>query len=145
MKIKPQQFAELLISTLSKECHSEQSEESQHRVSGGIDLKKIAASFWYLLQKNKQYRDLPKILELLDKEYAKSQGKVIAKVYSEEKLTKEQEKEIAGKLKPKLHDSSFIIHNSIKTTGGGVIVKIEDKIIDLSTIGKSNRLKRQLT
>ena len=50
-------------------------------------MKTIARNFWHILQKNKQYRDLPKILEALDIESAAAEGKTLVKVYSDKELS----------------------------------------------------------
>lgn len=129
MKIKPQQYAQMLVESITEKS----------------DLKKVAASLWYSLQKNKQYRDLPKILELIDEEFAKKNNLTLAKVYSEEKLSEAELNEIQKSLEVKNPNIRYSIFNiQKKNMVGGITVKVEDKIIDLSTINKINRLKQQL-
>lgn len=147
MKIKPTIYAEALIESAT-----------------GGNLKEIAARFWNLLQKNKQYKDMPKILELIEEESAKKNGQVLAKVYSEKELTDAEKKEICEKLnchyssspavgrveksnvssRPR-SNNSIVIKNIIKPNNGGITVKIDDKLIDLSTDGKIEGLKRKLS
>lgn len=145
MKVKPQQYAQMLIEALTEKT----------------DKKKIAERFWHLLQKNKQYKDLPKILELIDIEYAKQNGLKIAKVYSQTALGEEEIKEIELKLNKKYSsnvseksgefspatagsNNKFIIKNFVENNYAGIIVKVDDKIIDLSILGKINNLKKRL-
>ncbi|MFA7253943.1 MAG: F0F1 ATP synthase subunit delta [Patescibacteria group bacterium] len=75
MKIKPEIYAQALI---------------ESKKTG----KKVAESFWKLLQKNKQYRDLDKILKQLDVEYAKANNTTIAEVISAKELSEDELKEI---------------------------------------------------
>lgn len=147
MKIKPQIYAQMLIDVLSEKS----------------DLEKVAGKFWRLLQKNKQYKDLPRIMELIDIEYAKKNNLAVAKVYSEEPLTENEIAEIESRLvkysssprearveKSNINSSrlrsnnKFIIKNIIDKNCGGITVKINDKMIDLSVSGKIDNLKKRL-
>jgi len=127
MKIKPKIYAELLLESIKEKA----------------DKKKVAANLWHMLQKNKQYRDLPKILDILEIESAKAEGKILAKVYSEKILTADEEKEIIGQLKHKFN-KDIVIKNILKTSTTGVIIKVEDMIIDLSLENKISRLKKKI-
>lgn len=126
MKIKPKIYAEMLIKSIK---------------DGNV--KDIAKKFWYMLQKNKQYKDLPNILDILEIESAKAEGKVLAKVYSEQTLAKELEKEIVNKLKAKFNQD-ILIKNILKANVTGIIVKVEEQIIDLSLESKISNLKKVL-
>ncbi len=129
MKIKPQQYAQMLIESVTEKS----------------DLKKIAASLWHSLQKNKQYRDLPKILELIDEEFAKKNKLTLAKVYSEDRLSETEIENIRKKLELENSNIQYSIFNiQKKNLVGGITVKIEDKIIDLSVTDRINKLKQQL-
>lgn len=128
MKIKPQIYAQLLVEGLKT----------------NTDLAKVAENLWHALQKNKQYRDLPKILELVDVEYAKQNNSTLAEVYSSSPLLENEQAEIKVKLEKKL-DCKVMIKNIIDENYGGITVKIDDKIIDLSAAGKIEKLKAKLT
>jgi len=126
MKIKPQIYAQTLIQSAQND-----------------NLKKIARNFWYKLQKNKQYKDLPKILDMIDLESAKSQNKILAKVYSENELTISETQTIQTNLEKKLQ-KAVIIKNIIKKNVTGFIIKIDNKIFDLSLEGRLDKLKKKL-
>jgi F0F1-type ATP synthase delta subunit len=127
MKIKPQIYAQMLVEILNEKS----------------DVKNIAEKLWRLLQKNKQYRDLAKIIDMVDQEYAKRHNLVLAKVYSENKLDETQTKEITDRLALKF-GKKFILKPIIDKNCGGIAVKVDDKIIDLSVTGKINDLKKRL-
>ncbi|MFA6963326.1 MAG: F0F1 ATP synthase subunit delta [Patescibacteria group bacterium] len=127
MKIKPQIYAKILIESAKAD-----------------NLKVIAKNFWHMLQKNKQYKDLGRILEELEIESARSEGKTIAKVYSEKPLDENEILDITQKLSAKNPNTKYVIRNTAKSGTTGIIVKVEDKIIDLSAEGKIIKLREKL-
>lgn len=130
MKIKPQIYAEALLES-----------KAEPRV--------LAEGFWHTLQKNKQYKDLPKILDALDEVYAKKNGLTLACVYSSEKLDESELSAIRNQLsasgKRQAESGKLLIKNIIKPNLTGVIVKIDDKVIDLTVEGKIERLKKVIS
>jgi len=84
MKIKAKIYAKTLIDSLSSD-----------------NLEIISQNFWKNLQKNKQYREMPKILKALDEEFAQKNNFLLAYIYSAEKLEQTQISEIENKLKSK--------------------------------------------
>ena len=150
MKLKPTIYAQLLIDSASSVIPSS-AEGSQHSVSASTQLAGIAKRFWYLLQKNNQYKDLAKILNELEVEYAKKEGKILAKVFSEKALPDAEIAEIKQKLSLRgvglatRQSNDIIISNIIKKNWGGVTVEVDDKIIDLSSKGKIEKLKQTLS
>lgn len=108
------------------------------------ESKKIAKNFWFSLQKNRQYKDLPKILEALDQEYAKSKNILLAKIYSPTPLTPTQIREIKMKLERKLSKSIAVTCITNPNLTAGFIVKIDDREIDLSLDRKIKKLKKKL-
>ncbi|MFA4995994.1 MAG: F0F1 ATP synthase subunit delta [Patescibacteria group bacterium] len=127
MKITPEQYAKVLIAGMEQG-----------------NIKDIAKNFWYKLQRNNQHKDLSKILECLDSEYAKQNNKILVKVYSSKALDKDQTKEIEDKL-TKQFKKELILKNIITPSQtAGIIVKADDIEIDLSLENKVNRLKNAL-
>jgi len=144
MKIKPTTYTQLLISSLQDKP----------------DFKNLARRFWYMLQKNKQYRDLPKILDELEKVYAEKEGFVIAYVESGEELSEKELEEIKEKLSSYRHPEhvsgsqempkqvrhdNIIIKSKINPSITGIIAKVEGKVIDLTVEDKIIRLRKQLS
>jgi len=146
MKLSPKIYAKLLLEVALR-GHPELVSGSHH---AGTDIKKIAANFWHLLQKNKQHKDLRRILEALEVESAKAESKTIAKVYSEKELSETELKEIQTKLSLRAIPTdreakqSIIVKNIVKPNTTGIVTKIEDKIIDLSIEDKINQLRKAL-
>jgi len=126
MKLKPQQYAETLIELSSN------------------NLEDVASRFWLKLQKNKQYKDLPIILEIMETEAAKHDGKVLIKVYSDELLEENEMAAIEAKIKSFL-GQDIVTKNFIKKNlRGGVIIKTDENIVDLSLKGKLEKLANSL-
>lgn len=126
MKIKPQIYAKTLL-----------------EIKPNANLKQISQKFWRLLQKNKQYRELPKILDLLDFEFAQKNGCIFTKVYSSFPLNETEKNTITAQLKNRFK-KEVIVQNIIKQGITGIIVKADDKILDLSLESKAKKLKRIL-
>lgn len=126
MKIKPEQYAKLLAESAK---------------SG--KAKDIAKNFWLLLQKNKQYKDLPKILELLDVESAAADKKVLVKISSSKALTVTELKTLSDKIEKKIGQKP-LIQFAEKPNITGIIAKFDGKIIDLSVEEKVEKLKKSL-
>jgi len=85
MKIKPQIYAQTLVDSASSE-----------------NLKQISRNFWHILQKNKQYRDLNKVLDAVDIEATRRDGKILAKIYAKNELTEYEQQTIMEKLQKKV-------------------------------------------
>jgi len=128
MRVKPAKYAKLLIECLEK----------------GQKPTDIAQDFWKMLLKSGQTKDLLKILDQLDVEYAAANNKIIAKVYSAEQLSESDISLIKASLQ-KNQKSEIILKNIIKPSQiAGVDIKIGDEDIDLSIGGKLDRLKKAI-
>lgn len=126
-KIKPKIYAELLLESIQDKANT----------------KKVAANFWRLLQKNKQYKELPIILNELERQYAEKNGARIAHVQSGKQLSENELSEIKKKIEAKLN-SKIIVKFDQKNIIG-VRAKVEDEIIDLSIENKILRLRKKLS
>lgn len=107
------------------------------------DNKQVAKNFWYVLQKNKQYRNLRKILDNLDEISATQEGKKLVKVYTNKELDDVTRQEILEVLNNKIKSPLKIVEIIDKNVFG-VILKYDDKILDLSISGKINRFKQAI-
>jgi len=126
MKLTSKQYAKILINNASG------------------DNAAVAQKFWFALQKNNQYKDLPKIVAELDKEYARQNDSIFAEIISEHKLSSDEIKEIGDKL-AKILNKKIISKNIAKANfGPGIIVRTDEMEIDVSMMGKIESLKQQL-
>lgn len=135
MKIKPKIYAKLLLESIDHP-----------------DRKSLVANFWQLLQKNKQYKDLPKILDELENLFAKKNGLVIAYIESGVELAKPEVESIKQRLldfsplrgEAGWGDKSVIVKTKTNPSLHGIIAKIGDQTIDLSIENKIQKLKAKL-
>lgn len=125
MKIKPLIYAKTLVE------------------SAGANNQQIAKRFWYALQKNKQYKDLPKILDLFDQEAAIKENKKLVLIYSKNSLDTSSLLEIERKFQNKLN-FPIILKNIIGKNITGLIARTDDQYIDLTLENKVKRLSRIL-
>jgi F0F1-type ATP synthase delta subunit len=126
MKISPKIYAKSLI------------ESAQDN-----NLKNIATKFWYILQKNKQYKDLTKVMDAIDEQAAEKENKVLVKIYAKDKPSETELQILIEKIEKKL--GKKIVTKVLPSNITGYLIKADDKIIDLSLENKVNRLKKILT
>lgn len=110
-------------------------------LDSGQPLSVMAKNFWYLLQKNNQYKSLNEVLALIDQEYAQKHDLILAQVISESKLSDNQKQMIRKKLKDRFGKDA-LIRNTIKPgLSAGIIAKVNGYEIDSSLDGKVKKLK----
>ncbi|MFA5927453.1 MAG: F0F1 ATP synthase subunit delta [Patescibacteria group bacterium] len=129
MKIKINDYAKALI-------ESAETKDGSH--------KEVAIRFWRLLQRNKQHRDLHKILSALDQEYGKKHNLLIGKVFSAKPLSADELKTIQQKVAKRLGKEVELTPVLDKRVVTGISVRVGDIEIDATAIGKIERLKQKL-
>lgn len=108
------------------------------------DTHQIASNFLDLLYKNRQEKDLKKILDSLDDVYAQKNQMLVAKVFSSDKLTNNDADQIQKNLEKK-YNKKVIIKNIVKKEKiAGITIEIDGKIEDFSIAGKIEILKKGL-
>lgn len=128
MAIPPTIYAKALIEALQE----------------GKSAKKIAKNFWELLQKKKQYKILPAILDKLDEVYAEEKKRQLIKVYSDQNLQVGQKKEVRKKLESRF-GKNITVKYSLKPNITGIIIKTSDTLIDFSLTNKINQLRKHIS
>jgi F-type H+-transporting ATPase subunit delta len=127
MKISPKNYAVALVESLNT-----------------ASPKEVAKQFRRLLQKNGQYKDLGRVISMLDQVSADQQGLVLAKVYSEKGLDQNETKEVQLKIEKRL-GKKILIKNIIKPNMlSGILVKAGDKEFDITVEGNISKLKQKL-
>jgi len=126
MKVKPIVYVKLMIDQLDAQK----------------DIKNIARDFWYMLNKNKQYRQLAQILNIFEEETAKKESKEIVIIYTKNDIGQNELFQIKEKLEKRLNKQLILqLH---KKNIEGIQIKTKDKIIDLSLTNKLNNFKKIL-
>ncbi|MFH1855188.1 MAG: F0F1 ATP synthase subunit delta [bacterium] len=106
------------------------------------NLSRLAKTLWLELQKQKKFSQLDRLLRLIDEEKAKRDGKIIVKVTSAQKLDEQMKLDIKKKIESKTGlktEASFLEDQSIL---GGLKIKIQDEVLDLSWRGKLEKIKQ---
>lgn len=105
----------------------------------------LTKNFLSLLLDNKRLTDLVKIVEAFEEYYRKDLGQVSCAVTSAVELNNSQrklvEEAISARMKGKKLQLAFNVSQSIL---GGLVIKIEDQVLDHSVSAKVDRLRAQL-
>ena len=123
MKTKPEIYAKTLLEI------------------GQLD-KASAKRFWFKLQKNNEYRDLPQILEKLDECFATNNNAFLVKIFSSQIIDQQTRTEISKKLQEK-YKKEIITKYIIKPNITGIVTQTNSEIQNLSLEGKVAQLKRE--
>lgn len=127
MKISPRKYAQALAQMLES----------------AADAKVIIRNFLIMLRRKKQFRILPKILQVFESEWNRQRGIVKMNIAYPEKFAESVE-ELKKKLGEKLGKQIDVYAKPSTSLIGGLCVQIEDTLIDASIEGKLRRLAAQL-
>lgn len=107
------------------------------------NVQEIGRSLWFDLQKQKKISRLDEIIELVRRKVADKNNQIIVKILSAVELSSEEkntlENKLTTKLGSKIHTRYFLDESLL----GGVKIKINDEILDLSWRGKLEKLKEK--
>jgi F-type H+-transporting ATPase subunit delta len=105
----------------------------------------FAKSLYEKLIKAKNLGKLDRIIDLTEERYAQNNNQIRAKIISCNKLDPKEVAEISRRLKDKYKKEIFSMNEVDPNVLGGIKIKINDEIIDLSWAGKFKNLKSKLT
>ena len=97
------------------------------------NASELAKAIYDILQKNKKLSFLERFTDILEKKYFGAQGKTIAEVTTRRELNKEEQQEIAAKLKNKYNREIEIKNIVDEKILGGMKILVNDETTDLST------------
>ena len=129
-KITPKQYAQGLY---------EASQDHQ-----GDELRIIFDNFLKLIWKNKDWKNLDKILRSFKKVYKQNKGLVEAKGASARHLSAELKNQIKDWLKKNENQSVFLEEEIDETLLGGWVLRYEDTVYDLSLKNLISNLQKEL-
>ena len=129
-KITPKQYAQGLY---------EASQDHQ-----GDELRIIFDNFLKLIWKNKDWKNLNKILRSFEIVYKKNEGILEARVVSARQLTAELKNQIKDWLKKNENQSVFLEEEIDETLLGGWVLRYEDTVYDLSLKNLISNLQKEL-
>ncbi|HBI17590.1 MAG TPA: ATP synthase F1 subunit delta [Candidatus Moranbacteria bacterium] len=131
MKISTKQYAEVLYDlTLGK---------------SEAEVNIVVEKFIKELVNGNQIKSASKIIEKFEKIYNKNNGIIEASVTSAEKLDKSQMEKIEKYLLDKYKAKQVVLNNEVKPEiKGGIILRVEDEILDGSILNQLRSLKSKL-
>lgn len=127
MKITPKQYAQSLARAITPE-----------------NIEEVASNFVELAYKKKQQKDIKKVIDLLDEEYALTKGLILAKAYSEKELTEKELSELKLRCEQRIGKKVLLKNFINKEKVAGITVEIDGLIYDFSLSGRIDNFKRQL-
>jgi len=109
------------------------------------DVDLVLNNFVEVLAINNDVRIFPEIEEEFHKLELARQGKKLAEVITAHPITKENEREIIKELNKIVKGDLELKKKIDEKILGGVVVKIDDQLIDASVKDELNKLKDELT
>jgi len=107
-------------------------------------IGQLAKTVWRELQTNKKFGNLDALLAQIRKlEAAKADSK-IAEIYSTKELETPIKDELVKKLEQRTKSKILPIYKTNKRLLGGIKIKVEDEVIDVSWQGKLQLIKAKL-
>ncbi len=106
------------------------------------NVDKIARSLWFELQKQKKISHLDEILEKVRQKQAEKNNQAIIEVISASELSDDQKKDLQSKLEQKVGKkvaTRYFVNDKLL---GGMKIKINDEVLDLSWRGKLDKIKQ---
>ena len=105
----------------------------------------LTKNFVSLLLENKRLADLPRIVDTFEEYYRKDLGQVLCTVTSASDLTNAQKKLVEEAISSRMKEKKLVVSYDVsKSILGGMVVKLEDQVLDYSVSSKVDRLKSQL-
>lgn len=105
----------------------------------------LTKNFLSLLLENRRLADFTKVFDTFEEYYRKELGQVSCAVTSAVELTNAQRKLVEEAISFRMKGKKLVVSYEIsKSILGGLVVKIEDKILDHSVNAKLDRLRTQL-
>jgi len=97
-----------------------------------VDAKQLAPDLWQSLYQSKSLGKLNSIISLAEKMLREKNNQLLVRISSATKLSDEQIQDIQIELKSRFHKEIITDCSLDPSLGSGLVVTIDDKIIDLS-------------
>lgn len=105
----------------------------------------LTKNFLSLLIENKRLASLEKIVDIFEELYRKELGQVMCTVTSASELSVSHRKQVEEAIAVRMKGKKLVVNFDVSCTIlGGLLVKVEDQVLDFSVASKLDRLKTQL-
>ena len=131
MKISANQYAKTLLELTDGKTNQE--------------VSAVALRFIEILQKGKQMKNAPKIIEKFSEVFNAKHGIVEASVTSSRELSSDKVYQVEKFIKEKYLAKKVIVKNIVdEKIKGGIIIKVGDEVLDGSVSAQLKKLEREL-
>ncbi|MCX6809844.1 MAG: F0F1 ATP synthase subunit delta [Candidatus Berkelbacteria bacterium] len=104
----------------------------------------FAKALWFELQKQKKLGQMDNLLVQIKEKMSASNNKLSAYVYSMEVLNEQDLKLIQKRLEEKYESKVDLTSQTDKNILGGIKIRVQDEMIDLSWRGQLNQLRLKM-
>lgn len=108
------------------------------------NLSRLAKTVWIELQSNKKFNSLDELLSKVRKMQSEKSLSKIAEITSAEELSSEDKSELLKKIEQRIDNKIMPIYKLDRKLLGGVKIKIEDELLDISWRGKLQLIQAKL-
>lgn len=110
-----------------------------------VKAEGISKNFISLLIENKRLADFVHIVDMFEEYYRKDLGQLLCTVTSAVEITNAQKKLVEEAISARMNSNKLVISYEVSPSIlGGLVVKVEDQVLDHSVSSKLDRLKAQL-
>jgi len=109
-----------------------------------VKLNELTSSFLMLVARNRRLAHLPTIIDAFQADLARRHGQYTALVTVAKTMTEEQSAKLASQLGKMMDGTVKLVVEEDASLIGGLVVRVDSRLIDASVKGKLARLERQL-
>jgi F-type H+-transporting ATPase subunit delta len=108
------------------------------------NLSRLAKTVWIELQSNKKFNSLDQLLARVRRLQAEKAKSKIAEITSAEELEPADKAELLKRIEQKVNNKILPIYRLDRNLLGGIKVKVEDELLDISWRGKLQLIQAKL-
>lgn len=124
---------------------SDQKQNVTDDICKAVKAEGISKNFISLLIENKRLASFVSIVDLFEEYYRKDLGQLLCTVTSATEITNAQKKLVEEAISARMKSDKLVVTYEVSSNIlGGLVVKVEDQVLDHSVSSKLDRLKTQL-
>ena len=105
------------------------------------NVESLAKSLWFELQRQKKLSNLDQLIAEVRRRKAREENRIIVEIFSSVELEEVEKNDINEKLEKKLDSKIMPRYKIDSSLLGGLKIKINDDVLDLSWRGKLEKIK----
>lgn len=108
------------------------------------NVESLAKTVWLELQLNKKYASLDELIKLIRQMEAKKENKKIAEIVTPMELTTDEQANVVKRIEDRIKSTISPLFKVDSSILGGIKIRIEDELLDLSWMGKLQIIRAKL-